>query len=236
MILASGSFDVADVLAAAVAMSCGDTADHDNATKRHQHGWGAVWRDPGTGELAHHRDELPAWKGIPDSPLTGLTTDFLAVHVRNATRVEQQGMRFTHPLVREADGWCFMHNGYMPTVHRLLGMESSEFDSAEYFEYLIPPGTAELDDAVVLERLRAVPPGGSTSGNAIAVHRDAAKVVHWSPPDTPTPRFFTLYELVTDRARVVASERVPALAEPGRWREMAPGSVLTVPFTPRGSL
>ncbi|WP_405540359.1 class II glutamine amidotransferase [Streptomyces sp. NBC_00075] len=233
MILASGSFDVADILAAAVTMSRGESADHDNATVCHAHGWGVVWRDGRTGELGCHRDVRPAWQGVPDSPLTDLKTDFLAIHVRNATLPEKQGLRFTHPLTRAADDWYFMHNGYMPTVHRLLGMEHSEFDSAEYFDYLIPPGTAALGEEVVLEQLRAVPPGGSTSGNAIAVHRRGASIVHWSPGETPTPRFFTLHEFVTPKVHVVSSERVPALAEPPLWRALAPGRVLTLPFPPR---
>ncbi|MDV9199085.1 class II glutamine amidotransferase [Streptomyces sp. Wh19] len=230
MILASGAFDAADILAAAVAMSRGETANHDNATTCHRHGWGAVWRDPATGKVDSHRDPRPAWQAIPDSPLTGLVTDFLAVHVRNATLPEKQGLRFTHPLTRPDDDWHFMHNGYMPTVHRLLGMECSEFDSAEYFDYLVPPGTTALPGDDVLDRLRAVPPGGTTSGNAIVVNRGGAVVVHWSPRETPTPRFFTLHQFTDPLLCVVSSERIPALAAPRRWHEVAPASVLQMPF------
>ncbi|MEU9410989.1 hypothetical protein AB0E08_35595 [Streptomyces sp. NPDC048281] len=233
MVLASGSFDTADILAAAITMSRGETADHDNATICHRHGWGAVWRDLRTGKLASHRDPSPAWQGMPDSTLTDLQTDFLAVHVRNATLPAKQGIRFTHPLTRQTDDWYFMHNGYMPTVHRLLGLERSEFDSAEYFDYLVPPGAGTLSEGDVLKRLRAVPPGGSTSGNAIAVNRRGASIVHWSPSDTPTPRFFTLHEFVTSEVHVVSSERVPALAESSLWREVAPASVFTIPFPPQ---
>lgn len=232
MILASGTFDVGGITAAAVAMSRGETADHDNTTVCHQHGWGAVWRDPSEAVVCH-RDTRPAWEGIPDSPLIDLATDFVAVHVRNATLPEKQGLNFLHPLSREADDWYFMHNGYMPTVHRLLGRERSQFDSAEYFDYLIPPGTAALDEEIVMERLKAVPPGGSTSGNAIAVNRSGASVVHWSPRETPTPRFFILYEFHTPEVHVISSEVVPALAEPAAWRTLEPGSVRTVPFRQR---
>jgi hypothetical protein len=160
-----------------------------------------------------------------------LKTDFLAVHVRNATLPDKQGLPFTHPLTRAADDWHFMHNGYMPTVHQLLGMARSEFDSAEYFDYLIPPGTTALAEDVMIARLQAVPPGGSTSGNAIAVHRSEAAVVHWSPRGTPTPRFFTLFEFATPEVRVISSERAPSLAEPPQWQELAPGLVLIIPFS-----
>lgn len=233
MIMASGDFDVAKIMAAAVAMSRGESADHDNATVRHCHGWGAIWRNVRTGDLGIHRDTRPAWQGIPSSGLTKQPMDFLAIHVRNATLKAQEGAGFTHPLSRPGDDWHFMHNGYMPTVHQLLGLQRSEFDSAEYFDYLIPPGTAALREEDVLHRLRAIPPGSSTSGNAIAVRRDGASIVHWSPRTTPTPRFFTLHEYATPEVRIIASERVPALANLSMWQGLPPESVLNIPFPSR---
>ncbi len=164
------------------------------------------------------------------SPLDGIVTDFLAIHVRNATLPEQQGVDFTHPLARQSDGWYFMHNGYMPNVCYMLGMDRSEFDSAEYFSYIVPEGTEELTQECVINKLHAVPAGGATSGNAIAVHPGGAYVVHWSPPDTPTPRFFTLHQFSARDVEVVASERIPALAPLSDWQEMAPCFVRAFPF------
>ncbi|MFJ9606875.1 class II glutamine amidotransferase [Kitasatospora sp. NPDC101176] len=230
LILASGTFDPADIVAAAVQMSRGLTADHDNATTVHAHGWGAVWRDPGSGALRAHRDERPAAESAPDSPVATARTDFLAIHVRNATLPENRGPAFTHPLERPGDPWYFMHNGYLPTAYRGLGLAASAFDSAEYFDYLIPPGTDRLDERTALARLRALEPGG-TSGNAVAVHPDRAHLVHWSPPDTRTPRFFAMRRTTTATAQIVASETVPALAPSAAWRPVAPGTVLTFPFT-----
>ena len=230
LILAVGSFDPGDILAAAVAMSRGETADHDNATVCHAHGWGAVWRDRESGALVAHRDERPIWAGAAQSPLAGISTDFLAIHARNASLPEKQGIGFTHPLTRDGDDWYFMHNGYLPTVHRLVGLDRSEFDSAEYFDYLVPRGATGLNETDALGRLRALPPGGSTSGNAIAIHPRGAYLVHWSPADTPTPRFFTMHRLSTADADVFSSERVPGLAAAPLWRELDPRIVLTIPF------
>ncbi|MFI9778713.1 class II glutamine amidotransferase [Streptomyces sp. NPDC051956] len=229
LILASGTFDAARIVDAAVEMSCGVTADHDNATTVHAHGWGAVWRDLGTGALHAHRDTRPAVDTAPASPAAFARTDFLALHVRNATLPENRGLSFTHPLQRPFDDWYFMHNGYLPTVHQLLGMDASVFDSAEYFDYLLPPGTEALDTESVLHALRAIPPGGK-SGNAIAVHPDRAHLVHWSPPDTATPKFFAMQRLTLPGLDVVASEVVPSLAPAHRWRPLAPDTVLTYPF------
>ena len=122
LILASGQLAVADIAAAALDMSCGRTADHDNPTKAHVHGWGAVWREPGHG-LRAHTDVRSLADSLHESPLPETKTDFLAIHVRNATLQSQRGPQFTHPLTRD-DGWYFMHNGYLPTAYQRLGLPS----------------------------------------------------------------------------------------------------------------
>ncbi|MFD5343736.1 class II glutamine amidotransferase [Streptomyces anulatus] len=229
MIMAVGSFDAAAIVRAAVEMSIGATANHDNATTAHVHGWGAVWRDLADGGLRTHRDERPAATSAPGSPVATVETDFLALHVRNATLPENRGSMYTHPLERADDEWLFMHNGYLPTVHRLLGMEKSVFDSAEYFDYLLERGGGPLEEAAALSRLRAIPPGGM-SGNAIAVHPRQAHLIHWSPPDTPTPRFFAMQRHVGEGMEVVASEVVPSLAPADAWLPLPADTLLTYPF------
>jgi hypothetical protein len=230
MIFARGRFDVAAITAAAVAMSCGETAEHDNATTVHRHGWGAIWRDIDTGRLRTHRDVRPAVETIDDSPLRDVDTDLLAIHVRNATLPHTRGIRFTHPLRRAGEDWHFMHNGYLPTVHRLLGKADAGFDTAEYFDYLVPPGTTRLDPDHTLRRLRAIPAGGGSSGNAIVVHPSAAYVIHWSPPECRTPVFFQLHRHRGTDVEIVASEIVPRLAPD--WQPLPPSTVVTYPLTP----
>lgn len=234
LILARGEFDVGRVVAAAVGMSLGRTADHNGPTRVHPNGWGAIWRDPDNpGMLAFHRDPGPIAEGLGDSPLPGLRTDFLAIHTRHATVAANLGLAFTHPLVRTdpSTTWYFMHNGYLPTIHRLLGLTASRFDSAEYFDYAIPVGMTALDEAELLPRLRAVPPGGS-SGNAIAVNGTDAYVVHWTPTAEADRRYFTIHMLETPTSLVVSSEVVPALAPAARWRQLEPDRVVRIPLTP----
>jgi len=235
MIMATGLFEAKDIVAAATAMSIGETADHDNRTTAHAHGWGAVWRTPEKpGELSVYRDPRPFAESAAESGITEIAADFLAIHVRNATLPRQRGMRFTHPLSRPGDDWYFMHNGYLPAAHLRLGLDHSEFDSAEYFDCLVPPGTTELSRAGVLDTLRSIGTGG-TSGNAIAVRPDRAYLVHWSPPDTPTPRFFTMHELVEPGLRIVSSEVIPGLAEKDRWTRLAADSLLEIVFDELGA-
>lgn len=233
LLLARGEFDVQQMLDAALGMSLGKTADHNGPTQVHPNGWGAVWREGGPGgTLAFHRDPGPMCDGLHDSPLPGLRTDFLAIHSRHATLPANVGPSFIHPLVRtdRATTWYFMHNGFLPTVYRLLNLDASRFDSAEYFEYAVPPDTTALDESDLLARLRDIPAGGS-SGNAIVVSDTDAYVIHWTPSADADPRYFTLHVLETDRCVVVSSEVVPALSAPRDWRPVAPDRVLRIPLT-----
>src|SRR4051794_18489826 len=142
MILATGRVDSDAVLRAAVAMSAGRTCASDAPLREHPNGWGALWRSLDDGALHAHRSTEPIGTSFADSPVVGAAADLLVIHVRHATRPETVGLRFTHPLVREdANGaWHFFHNGYLPTVHERLGLESSTFDTAEYFAYAVPEG------------------------------------------------------------------------------------------------
>ncbi|MFJ6752113.1 class II glutamine amidotransferase [Streptomyces sp. NPDC091266] len=233
LIVAAGEFRTADILAAAEAMSCGRTADHDGPTDVHPNGWGAVWRQANAPYgLGRHRDVRPLTESVRESPVPDVASDFLAVHARHATLPKNHGPQFTHPLERPGgpSPWLFMHNGFLPTVHRLLGMEASEFDSREYFDYIVPTGARRLDEAETLARLNAIPRGGS-SGNAIAVNPYSAYVIHWTMSDTVSPLYFGMFRLRTDRSLVIASEVITDLAPRHHWEPLKPGSVTKIPWT-----
>ncbi|WP_331769540.1 hypothetical protein OG948_37940 (plasmid) [Embleya sp. NBC_00888] len=231
-ILAQGRFPARDILEAAVGMSCGRTADHDGPVHVHPHGWGAVWREDGAEHgLGVHRDIRPLAESWRESPVPNLTTDFLAIHARNATLPENHGIQYTHPLFRNDElPWYFMHNGFLPTVHTLLGMESSTFDSREYFDYVIPAGAHTIDAEQALRLLDAIPPGG-TSGNAIAVNSREAYLIHWTSPDNASPRYFTMQRLRTPEMTVISSEAIPDLAPVDQWEPLKPGIVQVIPIT-----
>lgn len=238
LILAKGRFSARAIADAAVAMSEGHTAQHEGPIRCHPNGWGALWKSPGSRHgLEAHRDTRTILEGLEDSPVPRLETDFLAIHVRHATLSHTRGLEYTHPLQRGEEGavpWYFMHNGFLPTVHRLLGMERSHFDSREYFDYIIPSDTDALDTRAALERLRAIPPGGS-SGNAIAVNPRRAYLLHWSPADTPYPRYFQMHRLATPDFVVLASEIIPALGPAERWEPVPREYILEVPLEGTGT-
>ena len=227
LILAHGTFLARDILSAALAMSQGLTATGEGPTRCHPNGWGAVWRDLESGRLVTHRDERTICQ---DALPRGLDTDTLAVHVRHATLARTRGREFTHPLNR-GDAWQFMHNGFLPTVYRQLGLPASRFDSAEYFDYIVPRGSSSLDPGRTLRRLETLEPGGS-SGNAIAMNASHAYVIHWTFADNAYPRYFTMHRYSTPSLVVVSSEIIPELAPPGQWEPLAPQSVIEIPISP----
>ncbi|MBJ6766058.1 class II glutamine amidotransferase [Myxococcaceae bacterium JPH2] len=231
LILASGRFQARDILEGAVAMAVGQTARHDSPLLYHPDGWGAVWRDSTSPSgISMVRDPRPAEVTALGSDLARVQTDFLAVHVRRASLSTTRGSAYTHPLQRQSDGWHFMHNGSQPTVYQLLGRERSHFDSAEYFDYIIPPGSEALDEEETLARLRAIPTPGANSGNAIAVSPDRAYLIHWRADVRMWPRYFTMQEYTEPGLRVVASEIIPTIAPVNRWKAVPIDRVIEFRF------
>jgi glutamine amidotransferase len=226
LIVAAGTFRAIDILDAAVAMASGETAEHDGPFVVHPDGWGAVWRNrtSPTG-LSMFREARPAQESALDSPVAAVETDFLAIHVRRAGDESTKGLRFTHPLQRRIDDWVFMHNGSQPTVHRMLGLERSTFDSAEYFDYIVPAGALMLEERRTLERLQAIPPGGN-SGNALAVRRGLAYVIHSWSAGKSWARYFTMHQLVNPGCRIVSSEVIRSLAPERGWEAVRRHAVI----------
>ncbi|WP_437913553.1 class II glutamine amidotransferase [Sorangium sp. So ce302] len=234
LILAKGRFSSSAILDAAIMMSSGQTADHEGPTQQHPNGWGAVWRDPGGG-LSIHRDPRRINDTADESPLRGVETDLLAVHVRHATLARNQGLQCTHPLARPgAKGpWYLLHNGFLPTVHQRLGKERSEFDSAEYLEYLVPENAHTLDIDAALSKLRAIPPGG-TSANAILMNAEWAYVIHWTPQEVPYRRYFSMHQLALEDCTIYASEIIPALAPRERWAPLPQRHIVPIKLNAHG--
>jgi len=230
LILARGEFSSAQILDAAIAMSCGRTAEHDGPSRVHLDGWGAVWREGD--RLAIHRDARAIEDSAEASPVRALTTRFLAVHVRYATQTSNRGAAFTHPVLYAGAErpWYLLHNGSLPTLYQRLGKAGSAFDSAEYLEYLMRDAAAPLDLDATRAKLAAIPPGG-TSANAFLVTDDCVYVIHWTPEDSRHPRYFTMHRLDTDRCTIIASEIVESLAPSERWRPLPARTIQPIPLT-----
>ncbi len=227
LIMAVGPIRASLITSAALAMSTGRGTSHDGPTAVHPNGWGVVWRDD-QHRLRDHRDPRSIEASLTAWPHDGLHSDFIAVHVRHATLSSNIGPQFCHPLTRSAVGagseWRFMHNGFMPTVHRCLGLASSTFDSQEYFDWLVPAQASSLDHAEVISRLELIPEPYS-SGNAFVINAESAHVVHWSAPHDTHPRYFTMWRTRLGETDLVASEVVADLAPAQNWTPLPAQSV-----------
>ena len=220
MIIASGAFSVTGVIEAARAMAAGETAKHDSAIRQHTNGWGCLWINNGQVRVLHGEDSFVdayASVNIPDENIA-----FLAVHVRHATLSKNRGVQFSHPLHRESGGthWYMMHNGFMPTVYRHLGLSVSIFDSAEYLEYIVDTiESAGISKEYLVSKLAQLAPGGS-SGNFFLMSHCKAWVWQWIPEQIVCSEYFTMKHYVSDKVEYVASEIIPFLGRESEWRSM----------------
>lgn len=230
MILAHGRFDSAAILEAARAMSCGESATHDGPIKQHPNGWGCLWLEDGEIRTLHGTGAFA--DALPGIDVDRLRSRFLAVHVRHATLSKNHGLEFSHPLWRNSAGhrWYMMHNGFLPTIYRQLGLAESRFDSEEYLHYLVDQITpADFTRDYLRAKMAQVAPGGS-AGNAIFVTRDKAWVWQWHPHDTPYPDYFTMHFRQQDDCTLIASEPVAIPGSAANWRRMNNHELYEIPF------
>lgn len=212
MILAKGKFLSKDIFRAAVEMCEGITANHTNPIKKHPNGWGALWLH--NGEIVTLRSS--GYLSDEVSSIPNIETDFLAIHVRHATLDKNTGLDFSHPLNNKRS-WYGMHNGFLPTVHKLLGMKESIFDSAEYFNYLINDvDDFSLTKELLKSKIDHIEHGG-TSGNIFLINREKAYVWQWYPEGAVHPTYFTMHINEGENATYVSSEVIPWLGMAGEW-------------------
>ncbi|EPC4489310.1 class II glutamine amidotransferase [Serratia liquefaciens] len=220
MILACGDFSVVQVMDAARAMCCGETAQHDGPIKVHPNGWGCLWLENGKVHTLHGSEAFA--DALPSIDITHIHTHFMAIHVRHATLNKNMGVQFSHPLFRQCNDtrWYLMHNGFLPTIYPHLGLDSSYFDSAEYLEYIVDHITPkDLTRSYLADKMAQLAPGGS-SGNAFFVTDDKAWVWQWHPDVTLFPSYFTMHIYQYGNTKYIASEQVLALGEETHWRQM----------------
>lgn len=227
MIMAQGDFNVVDVVEAARAMSCGETARHNGAVKQHNDGWGCVWMNNGKLYALRGSDSLANAMPLISLPTS---TRFFAIHVRHSTLKENTGVKFSHPLRFRSHGthWYMMHNGYLPNIYKHLGLSSSTFDSAEYLEYIVSGLTPDKMCLTYLdERMREVAPGGSAR-NFFLITEKKVWVWQWYPVNTPCAKYFTMNLYDGEKVRYISSEIIPSLAAESQWRSLHNNELLEV--------
>ena len=227
MIAARGDFDPDAIFRACQLMSCGYTAEHETQGKFYPDGWGAMWADARGGPQTHRSithvqdDQAPKYQGRPR---------FLALHARQATLKEKAGLRFTHPLTSDAASHHLMHNGYLPTLHKRLGLEASDFDSEDYLAFLLANKYLLNDSAALTKEMDALE-DGSRGGNMFFLQgADRLTTYVWHPVGSPFTDFLTMWRWVGPNAEIISSERHIDLAPLDEWRPVTRGEMVTWQF------
>lgn len=224
--MALGKFSKEKIIEAAVHMSEGKTLHSRAPTSCHPNGWGAVWSTKENNTISIYRNSEPISATVKRLPLNEISGNFLAIHVRHATMSTKIGLKFTHPISSTTTSipWYMLHNGFLPTIYKSLNMESSLFDTKEYFDYVIPSDDFKINSLEFLSKLNKLEIGGSAA-NAIIVNPHRIYIVHWMMPDLEFPDYFTMYSTETAHARYIASEIQPLIAPYKKWNKLAPSSV-----------
>jgi predicted glutamine amidotransferase len=237
-----GAVDAAAVVAAARRMSRGVSPHHEHGTDlrsdgsarlRHFDGWGALYRAK-DGSLVCLRGTPPIDRDPSAAALGTAETDSLVVHVRNATRQEQRGTAYTHPVEADVAGrrLYFFHNGFAPGVHRLLGREAAAWDTRDLFEWLAKGYGGEGWEEGLGARLAALP-DCTTSANFVVADETRVVVGNWYSQGSPTPRYYRMHRFSGGGAVVIASEPAGEVGPPERWTALENGTVWCSPLPRR---
>ncbi len=235
MLLAIGDFPLEKTLQAAISMAQGATCPHPAPSSDHPHGFGLVWSDaeqPTGYAMFKCLDPLGMQSASQLMALAGPSlkhTRLLAVHARYATRPQDRGQEFCHPL--EADTMqgpaYFMHNGFLPFAYQQLGLPESRFDTAEYLQLvqkLLGAGTLEQHLPEILEPMGK--PG--SAANFFFINGVNARVFNWWPQGHEFSDYFRMQILRRSTHTIISSDVLPDMAPHNDWRAMARGAFMSI--------
>jgi glutamine amidotransferase len=208
-------------------MSTGTVAAHEYAGRvRHADGWGVTCMLPASTDVAVYRSSSPIATAELLPAIGDLSCRMLAIHARNASVPAQKGLGFVQPIERFIGGertW-FFHNGFVPSVHRLLGLARSQWDSLELLDWLAPAFDHSDWRRALAVRLQALP-ADSTAANCIFLSARRAIVCNWFNRSNGATAYYTMHCWKGERAVGVASEPFPEMAEPVEWNALGHGRV-----------
>lgn len=235
MIAAVGRFEMVPLVRALRAMAANANAEHDHELRaegpefRHDCGWGVAYRE--CGRLVRRRSAESCLEDPRFDELESLDTDLLVLHVRRTPRRDTIAVENSHPFMAEYGGmaWAFCHNGAVNDVTQLEvpdGLPGSAVDSELLFHH-------------VLHRLDLSDPAPSlartlgqitdfTCLNCFLATQDEVIAHARAAPDSPRPRYYTLWRAEGEDVSLVSSE--PFDRATLDWSPVADGTALTLGF------
>lgn len=239
MIAAVGKIDVDWMINAAIAMSDGMNASHELSFScpaspgcgiRHLDGWGSAFLRP-DGSIHCLKSVLPIGTDTLVNTILSTECAAIVIHVRCASREDQKGPKYVHPIEIEEDGhkYYFFHNGYAPDVHSFVGRTGHGWDSEDLMTWLRPSLFAKFNQSELRERLTQLP-ASTTAANCLCLGPDGVTVVNWFSQDTESPQYYTMHSLEGTDVQIIASEQIRYRDGVDAWCPLGNGSILQIPY------
>ena len=230
MVFATGRFDPVAVVDAASHMSTAASAIHEYSRDlRHDDGWGAAGVLDGTEAVAVFRSAAPLSQDDVASHVTPLRYRALVVHARAASKPEQRGLQYVHPIETRIGGdraW-FFHNGFYPGADEGTAASAAAWDSENLLAHLLPALATTNWRSALRQRLDALP-RGTTAANCIVLSARRAIICNWFDVNLGATRYYTMHRAETKNAVIVSSEPSPALAD--AWEPLGHGRIVECQF------
>ncbi len=239
MIAAVGNIEVDWVVNAAITMSNGMKASHELSFScpanpgcgiRHLDGWGVVFLSP-DGSFHCLKSALPIGADSLADAIRSTECNAMAIHVRCASREDQKGLEYVHPIEIEEGGhkYYFFHNGYAPDVHSLLGKSEGGWDSEDLMAWLRPSLFAKFNQTALRDRLTLLP-ASTVAANCMCLGPDGITAVNWFSQNSASPQYYTMHLLQGAEVQIIASEQVRYCDGVDAWRPLGNGTILQIPY------
>ena len=239
MIAGVGNIDVDLVINAAIVMSDGMNACHELSFScpanpgcgiRHLDGWGVAFLRP-DGGFHCLKSALPIGEDALVDTIRSIECTAMVIHVRCASREDQKGPEYAHPIEIEEGGnkYYFFHNGYAPDVHSLVGRSEGGWDSEDLMAWLRPSLLAKFNHSELREKLMRLP-ASTVAANCLCLGPDGITVINWFSQTTESPRYYTMHSLQDRDVQIIASEQFRYRDEMDTWCTLGNGSILQVPY------
>jgi predicted glutamine amidotransferase len=238
MIAAVGNIDVDWLINAAIVMSDGMNASHELSFScpanpgcgiRHLDGWGVAFLRP-DGSSHCLKSALPIGKDALADTIRSTECASMVIHVRCASREDQKGLEYVHPIEIEEDGnkYYFFHNGYAPDVHSLVGRSENGWDSEDLMAWLRPSLFAKFSQSALRGRLTLLP-ASTVAANCLCFGPEGITVANWFSQDIGYPQYYTMHFLQGTDVKIIASEQIRYHDGIDAWRPLGNGTIIQIP-------
>jgi predicted glutamine amidotransferase len=239
MIAAVGKIDIDWVVNAAIEMSGGMSASHELSFPcpansgcgiRHLDGWGVAYLRP-DGSSHCLKSALPIGTDALADTIRSIECTALVLHVRCASREDQKGPEYVHPIEIENDGhkYYFFHNGFAPDVHSMVGRSAGGWDSKDLMVWLKPALVGKFNRSALLEQLTQLP-ASTTAANCLCLGPDGITVVNWFSNKIGYQQYHTMHMLQDADVQIISSEQIRYRNENEAWRPVGNGSIFQIPY------